>query len=115
MSGVGKDAVGISGGKDTTPSASATTADPSSLTETKNQENSSSKPETGTNFAHMSAPLQEPGTMARSTSFDCRSNEDHAGENCKISSAAPLLIHCNSSDAATSNPDEPQAAERPAC
>ncbi|KAJ0768780.1 putative tetratricopeptide-like helical domain superfamily, histone transcription regulator 3/CABIN1 [Helianthus annuus] len=107
----GKDAVGISGGKETTPSTSVMNVDPT-LTETKNQENPSSKPETGTSCDEVSASLQEPETVIRATSVDCRSNDDNVGENYKISSAVPLLIHCNSADVATSNADEPQAAER---
>ncbi|KAI3756000.1 hypothetical protein L1987_55812 [Smallanthus sonchifolius] len=111
QTGVGKDAVGISSGKETSPSTIAMNADPTSLTETKNQENLPSKPDIGTNFDDVSAPLQEPETVTRTTLVDCRSNEDNVGENCKISSAVPLLIHCNSADAATSNSDEPQAAD----
>ncbi|KAK9077678.1 hypothetical protein SSX86_006015 [Deinandra increscens subsp. villosa] len=110
----GKDAVGSSGGKETTPSTSAMNVDPTSLTENKNQENFS-KPEIEAASDEVSVTLPEPETVTRATSVDCRSNEDLVGENCKISSAVPLLIHCNSADAATSNSEEPHVAERADC
>ncbi|KAI7732217.1 hypothetical protein M8C21_006100 [Ambrosia artemisiifolia] len=114
QTGVGKDAVGISSGKETTPSTSAVNADPTH-TETNNQENLSSKPETGTSCDEVPASLQEPKTVAHATSVSCGSNDGHVDENCKISSAVPLLIHCNSADAPPSNSDEPQAAEKADC
>lgn len=89
MSGVGKEAVGTSSGKETTSSTNVMNVDPTSVTETKNQENLSSKAETGTNCDEASASLQEPETVARAALVECGSNlqstEDNVGENSKVS------------------------------
>ncbi|KAL8264591.1 hypothetical protein R6Q59_022721 [Mikania micrantha] len=116
QTGVGKDVIGITNGKEPTPSTCAmNVVDPTSLTETKNQENLSSKAEIGTDCDEVSVSLQEPETVTHTTAVDCRSNEDNVGENCKVLSAVPRLIHCNSVDIATSKSDETQALERADC
>lgn len=89
--GVGKDVVGISSGRET-----AIGVDPT-LTETRNPEVVSSKPDMGTNCDDGSASLQEA---------------ENEGESRKIISAIPLLLPCNNADTtATGNSDEkPQPA-----
>lgn len=110
VSGVGKDAVGISGGKEITQLTTALSVDPP-LTETKNPENLSSKPDIGTNREEASASLQEPETVTPPTSVAYRPNEDSIGENRKILSAVPYLLHCNNADATASNPEGPDCTK----
>ena len=94
MSGVVKDVVGISSGKETT----TMNVESANLTETRSSENLSSKPDIYERSASLKEP--EPVTLA---------NEDPADENIKMLSATPPLIDSNNGDA-TSHPDESQAA-----
>ncbi|PWA96496.1 tetratricopeptide repeat (TPR)-like superfamily protein [Artemisia annua] len=100
QTGVGKDVVGISSGKETT----AMNVESTNLTETKSSENLSSKPDIYEGPASLKEP--EPVTPA---------NEDHVDENSKMLSAAPPLIDSNNGDTTTSHPDEPQAAAAADC
>lgn len=109
QTGVGKDAVGSSSGKETTP----VNVDP--LTETKNQETLSSKPELGTNDNVGSASFQEPEAVTAANYVACKPKDDPVGENGQILSAVPVLLHCSKADTATSKSGEPQAEEREDC
>ncbi|GJU18335.1 tetratricopeptide repeat-like superfamily protein [Tanacetum coccineum] len=101
QTGVGKDVVGISSGKETT----AMNVDPTTLTEeTKSSENLSSKPD----IYEGSASLQEPEPVTAATCS--RPNKDPVDENSEMLSAAPPLIDSNNGDATTSHPDEAQAS-----
>nr|XP_043628202.1 calcineurin-binding protein 1 [Erigeron canadensis] len=114
QTGVGKDVVGISTGKETTPSTSPINLDPT-LTKSKYSENLASKPDIKTKCDGGLASLQGPETVTPATSVACKPNEDSAGEDRKILSVVPPLLHCNTGDSAINSLDETQAAEGADC
>lgn len=98
--GVGKDMVGISSGKETTtPSTTTVTnADSTSLPETKNTENAPTK----LDFDEGSVSLQEIEAVPPGSSV---------GESRGFSSTVSLLVPCSSADTTMTNSDEPRGPD----